>query len=172
MNIVFGAENMIMNGKVNRFPSPRETRALIQVAWEAGPDLQAFLGFVTAYARGRFSSSTAEKVALASNELLDNAVRYSSLSRDISYALQTLDTYVCVSVTNATVRTRIEMLTDQLKRLEASPESVYTAEFERSVTGNGRRSMLGLARIRHETGMTLEATAEANVVTVRAMGHR
>lgn len=157
-----------MNGHSGKLPIAREGRVLIQVAWESGPDVQGFLGFISAYARGRFSAGTAEKVALASSELLDNAMRYSSLARDISYALLVDEASVSVRVTNATVRPRVEMLAEQLRRLESSPEAVYASEFERSVVGQGRRSMLGLARIRHETGMTLDLYDNGNEITLQA----
>jgi hypothetical protein len=143
--------------------------ALIQVTWDQSPDLEQFLGFISAYARGRFSASLAERVTLASTELLDNAVRYGSLARDFSYRLELQEKVVCVCVRNTTVRTRVEMLTAQLRRLDTTPEQVYASELERSMTSGGRRSMLGLARIRHEAEMQIEIDVADNDVTVRAL---
>lgn len=149
---------------------PAASAALIHVTWDASPDLQQFLGFITAYAKGRFSNSVAERVTLASTELLDNAVRYGSLARDFTYRLAIDGQRVAVSVQNTTVTTRIEMLSAQLKRLELAPEQVYTSELERSMgPSSGRRSMLGLARIRHEAEMRVELDIDGNDVTVRAV---
>jgi len=147
--------------------------ALIHVTWDASPDLEQFLGFITAYTKGRFSNSLAERVTLASTELLDNAVRYGSLARDFSYCLAMQTTQVSVSVRNATMPARIEMLVAQLRRLEAAPGQVYTSELERSMgSASGRRSMLGLARIRHEAEMQIGVDVDVNEVTVRAQCKR
>lgn len=147
--------------------------ALIHVTWDASPDLEQFLGFITAYTKSRFSNSLAERITLASTELLDNAVRYGSLARDFSYRLAMDGTRVSVSVQNTTVLARIDMLTAQLRRLETTPEQVYASELERSMgPGSGRRSMLGLARIRHEAEMRIEIEVENTEVTVRALCSR
>ncbi len=149
------------------------TNALIHVSWDASPDLDQFLNFISAYTRGRFPNSLAERVTLASTELLDNAIRYGSLARDFTYRLAIEGAGVAVSVQNTTVRARIDMLSAQLRRLETAPEQVYASELERSMTGNGgRRSMLGLARVRHEAEMTIELDVEVNEVTVRAVCKR
>ena len=148
---------------------PVQSTSLINVTWDASPDLEQFLAFITAYTKGRFPASLAERVTLASTELLDNAVRYGSLARDFTYRLEVDGARVLVSVQNSTVRARIDMLTGQLRRLEASPEQVYSSEMERSlVPSGGRRSMLGLARIRHEAEMKIDIDVDGAEVTVRA----
>ena len=75
-------------------------------------------------------------------------------------------------VQNTTVLARIEMLTTQLKRLENAPDQVYATELERSTQGGGRRSMLGLARIRHEAEMQIDVSLDGLDVTVRAYCQR
>jgi hypothetical protein len=142
--------------------------ALIQVSWDASPDLEEFLRFVSTYAKRRFSGNLAERVALATNELLDNAVRYGSLAREFSYQLVADRGAISVYVHNTTVLTRIEMLSSHLKRLEGSAEQVYASELERSASGGGRRSMLGLARVRHEAEMKLELAIDGLDITMRA----
>ena len=163
-------------------PSPRPApapfslgageRPLINVSWDHSPQLEQFLPFVNAYAKGRFSNSMAERITLATNELLDNALRYGSLAREFSYRLEMNSTSVGVSVRNSTVQTRIDMLVAQLKRLETTPEQVYASELERSALSSGRRSMLGLARIRHEAEMQLELALEGQDVSLRAFCSR
>lgn len=143
--------------------------ALIHVTWDASPDLEQFLGFISAYTKGRFSTGLAERLTLASTELLDNAVRYGSLARDFTYRLALEGARVAVDVRNTTVHARIEMLSAQLRRLESTPDQVYASELERSMgPSSGRRSMLGLARIRHEAEMRIELETQGNEVTVRA----
>ena len=159
-------------------PSPRPApgpfslgageRPLIAVSWDHSPQLEQFLPFVNSYARGRFSNSIAERVTLATNELLDNALRYGSLAREFSYRLELSSAAIAVTVRNSTVQTRIDMLVAQLKRLETTPDQVYASELERSAMNSGRRSMLGLARVRHEAEMQLELALEGNDVSLRA----
>jgi hypothetical protein len=111
----------------------------------------------------------AERITLASTELLDNAVRYGSLARDFTYRLAIEGGYVTVTMQNTTVPARIEMLSAQLRRLESAPEQVYASELQRSMgPSSGRRSMLGLARIRHEAEMHIELQTDANDVIMRA----
>ena len=87
-----------ISARMQRAPSLglAHASALIQVTWDQSPELEQFLGFISAYARARFSASLAERVALASTELLDNAVRYGSLARDFSYRLELEEKLVCV----------------------------------------------------------------------------
>lgn len=152
---------------VHKATAPELT--LIRVTWDSSPDPGEFMHFITAYTRGRFSAGLAERVTLASTELLDNALRYGSLARDFSYSLKIDDAKVTVSVQNTTVRTRVDMLTAQLRRVDESPEQVYASELERSLSaGSGRRSMLGLARIRHEAEMRVEVHVNDNEVNVCA----
>jgi hypothetical protein len=152
---------------------PAAGPALIHVTWDSSPDLEQFLGFISAYCKGRFSSSLAERITLASTELLDNAVRYGSLARDFSYRLAIEGGYVTVTTQNTTVPARVEMLSAQLRRLEAAPEQVYASELERSMgASSGRRSMLGLARIRHEAEMRIDLQTDVNEVVVRAQCKR
>ena len=166
---MFKAEAPFLRGQAASGVMPVPSGALIQVTWDASPDLEQFLGFINAYAKGRFSASLAERVTLASTELLDNAVRYGSLARDFSYRLGLDGKQVSVSMQNTTVRARIDMLTAQLKRLVSAPDQVYASELERSlIQSGGRRSMLGLARIRHEAEMLIELSTSDNEVTVRA----
>ena len=152
---------------------PAASPALIHVTWDSSPDLEQFLSFISAYCKGRFSSSLAERVTLSSTELLDNAVRYGSLARDFTYRLAIEGGYVAVTMQNTTAPARIEMLTAQLRRLESAPEQVYASELERSMAANsGRRSMLGLARIRHEAEMRIDLQTDANEVIIRAQCKR
>lgn len=148
---------------------PAASSNLIRVSWDATPDLEHFLGFITTYTKGRFSATLAERIALASTELLDNAVRYGSLAREFTYELELGGGQVSVSVQNTTVQARIEMLSSQLRRLDAGPDQVYASELERSLSpSGGRRSMLGLARIRHEAEMRIDLSSDGNQVKVRA----
>ena len=165
---MLAAEVLNVSGLLLGLGLARNATSLIQVSWDGGGEVLGFLGFLSEYTAGRFSQSVSERIVLASNELLDNAVRYRSLTRDVRYQLALDTSELIVAVANATVPSRIEMLGAQLRKLERSPRDAYAAEFERSVQSGGARSMLGLARVRHEGGMKLDIAVEGDHVTVFA----
>jgi len=150
----------------------RETRSLIRVAWESSDEAAYFHGFVAGYAKSVFTSSTTDKIVLASQELVENALKYSLMTKPIVFELSANTSEVRVSVENSTVATRASMLQEQLRRIERDPEGTFTTELERSMLGAGRRSMLGLARVRHEANMTLTASVIGNEVTIVASTRR
>lgn len=150
----------------------RESRTLIHVAWENSEEAEYFYGFVSGYAKAIFRAATAERVILASHELLENALRYSLMSREICYALSVTTVEVQVSVQNSTISSRIEILRAQLARIRENPGHTYTTELERSMNGTGRRAMLGLVRICHEADMELRAAIDTSTVTLTASCRR
>src|SRR5450432_2306842 len=85
----------------------RDVRTLVRVAWESSEDAEYFYGFVSGYAKAVFTMGTAERVILASQELLENALRYSLMMKQIAYELCVTQTEVRVSVQNATISSRI-----------------------------------------------------------------
>jgi hypothetical protein len=110
----------------------------------------------------------AEKVALASHELIENAIAYGSVSADIVYTLGKLDECVEVCVTNSSSFARVNNLRIHLERLRVDPEKVYREEMARSMSGTGARAALGLARICHESQMDIGLNVEGSQVTLRA----
>ena len=150
----------------------RDVRPLIRVAWENSEDAEYFYGFVSGYAKAVFTMGTAERVILSSQELLENALRYSLMMKEIAYELSVTQTEVRVSVQNATISSRIEMLRAHLHRIQEDPERTYTTELERSMSAAGRRAMLGLVRICHEAHMVVRAAVDGGNVTVTASCRR
>jgi len=149
-----------------------DSRTLIHVAWETGEEASYFHGFVAGYAKATFSASTADRVVLASHELVENALRYSLISQSISYDLAVSSSEVRISVENGTTLARADMLRTQLQRIQSDPENTYTTELARSLTGTGRRSMLGLARICHEAHMAVSVSVIGSTLTVVATCRR
>ncbi len=167
--------------RANPFQSPgnsltaltaREVRTLVRVAWENSENAEYFYGFVSGYAKAVFTMGAADRVILASQELLENALQYSLMSKEVTYELGVTATEVRVSVRNATISSRVEMLRAHLIRIQEDPERTYTTELERSMSGAGRRAMLGLVRICHEANMVLSASVDGGNVTVMATCRR
>ena len=82
------------------------------------------------------------------------------------------DTLVGVRVSNEAIQARISMLSEHLSRLRANAEQTFLEELRRSVTGGIPRPMLGLARVCHEVGLTLELQVQARRVSVTAQCRR
>jgi len=79
---------------------------------------------------------------------------------------------VGVRVTNDAISARISMLTEHLLKLKNNAEQTYLEELRRSVTGGIPRPMLGLARVAHEVGLTLDVQVEERRVSVTAQCRR
>jgi hypothetical protein len=140
----------------------------MMICCELGSSQEYLHNFISTYAAARFAPATAQKVTLASYELIENGLRYSSLAQDVIYELAELGRELEVSVRNAAVRSRLSMLEERVARLDADAAALYEEELRRSVAGGVRRPMLGLARIRHEAQMKLTVEVLGSVVTVRA----
>ena len=165
-------ENPFQRPDASASPVSRDVRTLVRVSWENSEEAEYFYGFVSGYAKAVFTMGTAERVILSSQELLENALRYSLMMKEIAYELSVTQTEVRVSVQNATISSRVEMLRAQLNRIQEDPERTYTTELERSMSATGRRAMLGLVRICHEAHMAVRAAVDGGNVTVTATCRR
>jgi len=159
-------------------PEPRRSQqlpavamSLVNVKSKASSDLvDTVHEFVTTYVTSRFAPGTAQALALATRELLVNAVSYAATATEISYDLCQVGDAIEVVVSNETAPSRADRLRDQVYALQASPEETYSREMRRSETV-GQRACLGLARIVHDVGMSLDVCVDGHTVEVRARLH-
>jgi two-component sensor histidine kinase len=166
--VVYSKRTALQGVKVGEFTSKSAT-LLLQVRLETSPQFLPQIGeFTTAYTRFRFQPRTAEKLALASYELIENAISYGSISGDVVYSLSESDRYVEVCVANDASPGRLSNLRTRIDRIRVDPQAAFQEEMSRSVSGAGARAALGLARICHEAQMDLELEVEGNRVTMRA----
>lgn len=109
---------------------------------------------------------TADQVAMATSELLENATKYAS-TRFVLYDLRLTGSTVEVSVKNqATAAQRAELLSCIEDVSEGDALDAYVRCLERQGTEGSSRS--GLARIRYEAGAELAVTVEGDVVSMVA----
>lgn len=140
-------------------------------SWEISEDIRRFVG---AFCRNRFTRFLAERVTIASQELLQNAVDYCSLASEVVYELRHSEArrLVEVRVSNAAVQSRIDVLQRRVQELrDVDPAKAYENAM-RSVAERGfsGSAMLGLARVRNEAEMDLTVRVESGRVTVIARG--
>lgn len=149
--------------------SQKQAVALLQIRLDTSPQILPQIGeFTSVYTRYRFHPRTAEKIALASYELVENAISYGSISGDIVYTLSEWGGYLEVSVANDSSLGRLSNLRLRLDRIREDPAQAFQEQMSRSVTGTGGRAALGLARICHEAQMDLELEVDGYRVIMRA----
>jgi hypothetical protein len=133
--------------------------------------LEATHAFATSYLTNRLQPQVAQRVSVAAYELIANALAYSTMSEDITFEVFESERQLAIRVSNQTISARISMLTEHAAKVRQNPEQAMTDEMRRSVSG-GPRPMLGLARVVHEAGLSLEVSVDARRVTVTASGRR
>ena len=134
------------------------------------PSLQvvdAFRAFALVYLTRRYSRQLGDKLATVCHELLENAVHHGTADRDVVIDLRaTSSGSIEVRVINHASEDRIAILHERVQSLT----STDTAQLYRQAlrgTGMGK-SMLGLVRIRHEAGMTVDVVSDEGRVMVCA----
>ena len=148
-------------------------RSLVRVICTAGSGaLEYTHAFVSAYATDHMRGAVAQRLSVGTYELLSNALNFGSVSSDIILELIETDSMVGVRVSNEAIQARISMLSEHLLKLRTNAEQTFLEELRRSVTGGIPRPMLGLARVSHEVGLTLDLQVQDRRVSVTAQCRR
>jgi hypothetical protein len=125
-------------------------------------------------ARTFADSTVAERVQLASQELLENAVKYSAEvdARDVELEIIREPEHIVVGVLNHAIPAATRLLEAELARLRVmAPEAAYLWAFERVAEADIGSNRMGLARIRHEGGFSLDMTyADDGRICIAARG--
>ncbi|HEY9721205.1 MAG TPA: hypothetical protein V6D47_04280 [Oscillatoriaceae cyanobacterium] len=113
----------------------------------------------------------ADKIAMTAQELLENAVKYSSdEQQNVSLRFTIHDeSHISLEVSNHANPAHIAVLRDQHAEVnEGDPLMAYLQKMQRvAMDPNSDASQLGLARIRYETGNDLELRIDGQTVTMR-----
>jgi len=146
---------------------PRAT--LFKVRCDVGSDLLTPVhAFVEAFASKRFRPTLAQAIALATHELLENALAYGSVSGDVTFELSEGGQQLVLEVENDAVGPRITSLRSRVDALKVNAEATYLDEMQRAMTGRGPRATLGLARVCHEAKMQVDVEVDDKRVRVTA----
>lgn len=144
-------------------------RCLVRVLCSPGSDsLDGTHEFLSGYTKNRFRTQIAQRLSVASYELLSNALNYSSMAEEVTIELMELHDSAAIRVANETIGARISMLNEHVGKIRANAEATLVEEMRRSVTGGPVRPMLGLARVVHEASMQLDIAVEGKRVTLTA----
>ena len=151
---------------------PKKT-AYLELGFSPNIDLVSIVrGFVTEfYNRVLNDAELSSRVAVASHELLENAVKYSidgdtRMRIEVSYDAERA--YVQLEMKNRASRENVEHLTRLFGEMERMPANAfYLSLMERSL-GSKDVSCLGLGRVAAEADMTLKLDVKGDCVCVRA----
>ncbi|OHD15189.1 MAG: hypothetical protein A2Z96_07090 [Spirochaetes bacterium GWB1_48_6] len=107
----------------------------------------------------------AEKVATAASELIENAYKYSPTDTDFNIVLERNDSAVTIQVRNYVVGDSSKVLQLLHKEIELvwsdpDPAEAFKKKMIASLTDSEGKSMLGYAKIRLETGASLQVELE------------
>ena len=120
------------------------------------------------YERVLVDQEVSEKVALATHELLENAVAY-ALDGETGVRIEVVEDLLTIKTWNRTSPERLEAVkaaVDQMNQ-ESDPDKYYQGMLEKTAyrtDGSG----LGLARIRAEADMTVKCVIESDRVCIEA----
>jgi hypothetical protein len=145
-------------------------RVKMNTSWQL---VEAFHKFLAAFAPRVFSARVAGRICTASHELLEEAVNFCSINTDIEYELHHVPDRqaVEVRVTHALAPARVQLLLRKIAEMEAKrPDRAYEEALRAVSAGSLYHGTLGLARIRFEAEMSLEASVTGERVTVIARG--
>ena len=144
-------------------------RCLVRVLCSPGSDsLEGTHQFLSGYTKGRFRTQIAQRLSVATYELLSNALNYSSMAEEVAVELMELPDVAAIRVSNETITPRISMLNEHVAKIRLNAEATLIEEMRRSVAGGPVRPMLGLARVVHEASMQLDLFVQGRRVTLTA----
>jgi hypothetical protein len=152
---------------------PPETVVHVSWAVEWWDALKEMQEFASTYCARRFPGELGDRARLASNELLENAVRYATPGSEVVYEVLDLRGGFGVRVVNDAVASRIPWLRRRIEELAApDSQSAYRSAVRRLVeTGDrGLGGGLGLVRVRHEAAVELAIDISGSRVAVTATG--
>jgi anti-sigma regulatory factor (Ser/Thr protein kinase) len=128
--------------------------------------------FVSFTVASRLGAEPAARASMATHELLENAVKYGDLWRDIALevVVEPSGTFE-IRVVNRAVQSRISILQKEIRRLDTlGAEEGLVDAMKRAARLPQGCSMLGLARLRLEARVTLEFDIQGERVLVVARG--
>jgi hypothetical protein len=137
-----------------------------------------FRNFLRGYLQHRLDERSAERLAMISQELLENAMKYGTSGVDIEFDLlvspmrrSTVQRTFQVRVSNDAIDTRIALLKKEMARIQQlPPEGAFLQSMQLSSRRVPGITMLGLSRIRFEGKVDLRVDIASARVTVTAQG--
>lgn len=124
-----------------------------------------------AVVQARYTQNVAQYIGVATNELVENAALYGTLSTDFEYVLLVApqEKHLVIRASNAAMPLRIAKLRAHIEKLRAGGAKQVLEDGLRSACRGDGHSQLGLARVVCEGRMELALEAVGSRVTVSAL---
>lgn len=116
----------------------------------------------------------AEKIALAADELAENAIKYNAGADSSNVHIKLIhdvpDKSMTLTIRNHSTGENIAILEEELKKLnDGKPRDRFLKKLREIPGRTDGKSMLGLARVRYEAGCGLSAEVDGEQVTITAV---
>lgn len=122
--------------------------------------------YLSSYCFAQFSPRVAERVNVAIYELYSNALRYGSSEGEVRLELRRDGESARLRVTNFAQPTNVARLLRQVALVRENAEAAFNGEMERFGGNSQPPPMLGIVRVAHESGLSIELSVEGQRVDV------
>ena len=137
--------------------APGEPSPLLSIGSPAEPALlEPTYAFVSAYTGVCLPPQVAHRLNVAVYELYSNALHYGSSAGEVRLELRSVEHGVRLTVINHAEPHQLARVRAQIVRIQADPDAAFSGEMNRFASASQPPPMIGLVRVAHECGLTLE----------------
>ncbi len=150
-------------------PGQAQASELPLISIGAPPDpalLEPTYAYLSAYCFACLPPQTAQRVNVAIYELYANALRYGTAGGEVRIELCRAGRGVNLCVANFAEAAHIERLKQQLTRVQEDPGAAFSGEMNRFERASQPPPMLGLVRVAHEVGLSLDLRCDDQRVEI------
>ncbi len=140
--------------------------------WKFVPSIRTFIQNFIDIALG--NASGADKISMASSEMIENAIKYSARD-DVPITFRLLlardsdEKQLIIEIQNYASDENVSILNNEVSKItKDSPYEAYLKKVEEIAGRDDGKTMLGLARIRYETECDLYTKIDKSLVTIGA----
>ena len=140
---------------------------LISIGAPADPALlEPTYAYLSAYCFACLAPQTAQRLNVAIYELYANALRYGSGRGDVRIELRRADGGINLCIANFAEPSHIERLKQQITRVQEDPAAAFSGEMNRFDGASQPPPMLGIVRVAHEVGLSLDLRCDDQRVEI------
>lgn len=144
--------------------------ALVSIRCAAGSGLlDATYSYLAAYCAASLRPTDAQRVNVATYELLANAMKHGLPGGDVILELRQTERGVELLIENDAEPPQLSRLSRQVDRVNRDAELAFGEEMGRFASGSAPVPMLGIVRVGHECGLALELRLDGSHVRLTAV---
>lgn len=128
--------------------------------------LEPTYAYLSAYCFAVLPPQVAQKLNVAIYELYANALRYGSADGEVRLELWRSGNGAGLRVSNQAEAAQLERIKQQVKRVQDDASAAFSVEMNRFAGASQPPPMLGLVRVAHEAGLSLDLVQDQRRVTI------